>query len=90
MNIIIFINRKNILIFLLLLLLYIFNINCRKIDNSLDYNLSLFQPILSNPEMKPLISSCHIVFNYPKWYKNLRRSIIKNRYNIFICQLRIN
>ena len=78
MNIIIFINRKNILIFLLLLLLFfIFNINCRKIDNSLDYNLSLFQPILSNPEMKPLISSCHIVFNYPKWYKN---SILYNLY----------
>ena len=81
MNIIIFINRKNILIFLLLLLLFfIFNINCRKIDNSLDYNLSLFQPILSNPEMKPLISSCHIVFNYPKWYKN---SIL---YNLYISE----
>ena len=65
---IIFINRKIILIFLLLL--FIYKINSRKIDNFLDDNLTSYQPILSNPEMKPLISSCHIVFNSPNWYKN--------------------
>ena len=65
---IIFINRKIILIFLLLL--FIYKINSRKIDNFLDDNLTSYQPILSNPEMKPLISSCHIAFNSPNWYKN--------------------